>query len=354
MSYSRWILAPLLLAVLAVACPVYAGEGVPFVGIDLGVAEPTNSNYRAHVQTGGSGSPYAGYMFNDYLGVQGDLQFTAQSPDNDNRRQLPNGGCDLVHHTGCPSNENQTTTVMGALAGPRIELPLKNLDIPTAKLIVPYLIAEGGVFTALSGSLNHTAPGFTVGGGVDYNVTDNFSVGLFGRWNRAYMAPVPHNLVLQDGEQGPADAQWATAGIGLKYAFQKPAPAPPPPPPPPPPRAAAPPVKKKIVLRAVHFDFDKSNIRADAVPILDEAVRILKEENIMAVISEGHTDSIGSVPYNLKLSQRRAAAVKKYLVDHGIPASHIKTEGFGKSRPVATNDTADGRQQNRRVELKID
>ena len=87
--------------------------------------------------------------------------------------------------------------------------------------------------------------------------------------------------------------------------------------------------------------------------VVDEAVQILKDEGGIAVISEGHTDAIGTVGYNLKLSLRRAEAVRGYLVEHGIAPDRISTEGFGKSRPVATNDTDEGRAENRRVELRV-
>src|SRR4029077_1091089 len=68
---------------------------------------------------------------------------------------------------------------------------------------------------------------------------------------------------------------------------------------------------------------------------------------------EGHTDSVGSDEYNLQLSQKRAQAVRDYLVQQGIPESAIAFRGLGKSAPVATNDTPEGRQQNRRVELVL-
>lgn len=130
-----------------------------------------------------------------------------------------------------------------------------------------------------------------------------------------------------------------------------PPPAPPPPPvveaPPPPP----PPVKEKIVLRGVHFDFNKANIRPDAVPILDEAVQILQAHPDVKINVNGYCDAIGSVPYNLKLSQRRADSVANYLQSKGIGADRLSTHGYGKTDFVAPNDTAEGRAQNRRVEL---
>ena len=124
-------------------------------------------------------------------------------------------------------------------------------------------------------------------------------------------------------------------------------------PPPPPPTPAAPPVQKKIVLRGVNFDFGKANIRPDATPILKEAATILKDNANLKVAVEGHTDSKGSDDYNLKLSMQRAAAVKAFLVQDGVAESRLSTRGLGESQPVASNETDDGRAQNRRVELKV-
>ena len=124
-----------------------------------------------------------------------------------------------------------------------------------------------------------------------------------------------------------------------------------PPPPPPPPPAPAPVAKKKIVLRGVNFDFDKATLQPQGKPILDEAARILKENPSVNVQVQGYTDSIGTDAYNLKLSDRRAATVQSYLAGQGVSASRLTMKGFGESNPVATNDTADGRAQNRRVEL---
>jgi outer membrane protein OmpA-like peptidoglycan-associated protein len=112
-------------------------------------------------------------------------------------------------------------------------------------------------------------------------------------------------------------------------------------------------MQKKIVLRGVNFDFDKATIRSDARPVLDEAINILKSQGGVAVIAEGHTDSTGPEAYNMTLSQRRAKAVRDYLVAGGIDASRIETVGYGETQPVADNSTRDGRAQNRRVELDV-
>ena len=150
----------------------------------------------------------------------------------------------------------------------------------------------------------------------------------------------------------------ATAGYFICRAMQKEE-APPPPPPPPAPRAAPPepppaPVEERIVLRGVNFDFDKSDIRPDAAVILDEAASQLNASPGRSVSVAGHTDSVGTEAYNQALSERRAASVKDYLVSKGVDGSRLSTAGFGESNPIASNDTADGRALNRRVELNLD
>jgi OmpA-OmpF porin, OOP family len=110
-------------------------------------------------------------------------------------------------------------------------------------------------------------------------------------------------------------------------------------------------VKQKLVLRGVHFDFNKSNIRPGDAAVLDEAVTTLKANPNTTVNVDGYCDAIGGEEYNLKLSDRRANAVVDYLVKGGIPSSRLIPHGYGKTDFVATNDTAEGRAQNRRVEL---
>jgi len=210
-----------------------------------------------------------------------------------------------------------------------------------------HLDFQGGHYRDMSGPLNFKGPGFNAGGGLDFFITDRDVIGLWGRYDYAYIKP--------DLTSDLNERQFALTGLSYTRLFVAEAPLPPatavpsPPPPPPPPPTA----KRKLVLRGVNFDFDKSNIRADARPVLDEAVRVLKDDRQVDVSVEGHTDSIGTERYNQRLSERRARSVTDYLVRGGIARNRLSPKGYGESRPVASNDTADGRAQNRRVELRV-
>ena len=141
------------------------------------------------------------------------------------------------------------------------------------------------------------------------------------------------------------------------------APPPPPPaaivtaPPPPPPPAVRAPAAPRVVERLtlhVNFDFDKSNIRGVDNAELQKAIDAIKKYPGSQISVEGHTDYIGTEKYNQALSERRAAAVKAYLVKHGVAASEkIETKGYGESKPIADNKTKQGRFENRRVEILI-
>jgi OOP family OmpA-OmpF porin len=105
-------------------------------------------------------------------------------------------------------------------------------------------------------------------------------------------------------------------------------------------------------LKGVYFDTDKAVIKDPRV--LDEAVAIMKADPKITGEVRGYTDSTASEVYNQKLSERRANAVRDYFIKQGIAANRVRAKGFGESNPVASNDTADGRALNRRVELHPD
>ncbi|HEY6644731.1 OmpA family protein [Povalibacter sp.] len=176
------------------------------------------------------------------------------------------------------------------------------------------------------------------------------------------------------------------ANLGFAFNFGPPPyvppppapPAPPPPPPPPPPPADSDgdgvidpqdqcpdtprgvavdavgcPRKGSITLRGVDFEFDSANLTGDSKSTLDEVAADLKKFPRLKILLEGHTDSVGNDAYNLKLSQRRAASVREYLVSQGVNPANLTSEGFGESKPIASNATPDGRAENRRVAMSV-
>ena len=113
----------------------------------------------------------------------------------------------------------------------------------------------------------------------------------------------------------------------------------------------APAAPQKLVMEGVNFDFDKAVIRQEDIPKLDRDVATLKEWGDVKVEVAGHTCNIGTDEYNMGLSQRRADAVRNYLISKGVSADRLTAKGYGESRPIADNSTREGRIQNRRVEL---
>jgi len=107
----------------------------------------------------------------------------------------------------------------------------------------------------------------------------------------------------------------------------------------------------RVTLHGVTFDFDKATLQPGADKVLDEVVTLLRDNPELRVEIEGHTDNIGSRDYNLDLSQRRAETVRRYLAQHGVAADRMTAQGYGFDRPVASNESAEGRARNRRVEL---
>ncbi len=112
-------------------------------------------------------------------------------------------------------------------------------------------------------------------------------------------------------------------------------------------------ILKLTMSSEVSFDFNSAKIKATFRPPLDKIAEILNRYPRSQIVIVGHTDSVGAEQYNLDLSNRRAIAVADYLVTRGVAAGRLGTEGRGELEPRSNNDTADGRAQNRRVEVFV-
>ena len=112
--------------------------------------------------------------------------------------------------------------------------------------------------------------------------------------------------------------------------------------------------QSKITLQAdTLYDFNKSDLKPEGKATLDRIAKDLSKIKLEVIIAVGNTDSVGTDAYNMALGQRRAQSVKAYLVSKGVDGSRIYTESKGKSNPVASNATAEGRAKNRRTDIEV-
>ena len=118
--------------------------------------------------------------------------------------------------------------------------------------------------------------------------------------------------------------------------------------------AATPPAVTKTTYQAdTLFDFDKSVLKPEGKAKLDELIAKIRNVSLEVIIVVGHTDSVGTDAYNMKLGDRRAQTVKAYFVSKGIERNRVYTESKGESQPIADNKTKEGRAKNRRVEIEV-
>jgi OOP family OmpA-OmpF porin len=142
----------------------------------------------------------------------------------------------------------------------------------------------------------------------------------------------------------------ATAADTETKPVAQPTPPPPPPAPAPKPVAPAPP---DYNFTNIQFDFNSSVLRTDGIQYLDHVVSEMKKDPSTKFKLNGNASSEGTAEHNMVLSKDRAASVKQYLTNAGIDASRLITKGYGAKKPIASNDTEEGREKNRRVEIKI-
>lgn len=251
-------------------------------------------------------------------------------------------------------------------------------------LMARYYFTDWGVRPFVAGgvgNLSHRSVGdegdamsFSAGGGLAGQFTEHWS----GRVQLLYRRDRDNDTIPANDSYG----DWIlSAGLSFDFGGKEPPPPPPeepaPPPPPPPnpdldgdgvlnehdkcpntrPGAVVDldgcEVEAVIELDGVHFDFDKATLKPEARAVLDEAAALLAKHERVVVEVAGHTDSTGPEAYNQKLSERRAMAVQDYLVGKGIRASRLSAKGYGESMPVTSNDTKEGRAENRRVEMIV-
>lgn len=112
-------------------------------------------------------------------------------------------------------------------------------------------------------------------------------------------------------------------------------------------------VEQTLTIRDITFENNSARLTANAQRLMENVVAFLRSDSTARISISGHTDSVASDAYNMKLSRSRANEVRDYLVGYGIDASRLEAAGYGESRPVATNATAEGRELNRRVEFRI-
>ena len=166
------------------------------------------------------------------------------------------------------------------------------------------------------------------------------------RWTDAHASPVDLLYVLGFTlTWGPGVTPVAVAALVAAE------PPPPPPPASPPPPPATPPAD--VILEGVTFATNSAVLTEGSKPILDDTAKGLRQHPKLVVEVQGHTDSTGSPGYNLQLSQRRAEAVREYLISQGVSPSQLTAKGYGETQPIGSNSTPAGRAQNRRVVLHV-
>jgi OOP family OmpA-OmpF porin len=112
-------------------------------------------------------------------------------------------------------------------------------------------------------------------------------------------------------------------------------------------------VRREVIRSDVLFDFDKATLKPEGIRALDSIVQQLKNDPSLRADIVGHTDGVGTEQYNMGLSERRAKAVSTHMVRNGIAATRLNVSWKGKTQPVASNATPEGRAQNRRVDITV-
>jgi outer membrane protein OmpA-like peptidoglycan-associated protein len=112
-------------------------------------------------------------------------------------------------------------------------------------------------------------------------------------------------------------------------------------------------IDSAIVLKNIYFDFNKTELLPESYKEINKLLRLMTNNPQIVIKLEGHTDNVGSYDFNIRLSNARAESVVRYLIEKGIDPHRIEYAGYGFTQPLASNDTDEGRQTNRRVAFKV-
>ena len=112
-------------------------------------------------------------------------------------------------------------------------------------------------------------------------------------------------------------------------------------------------IEQTVTLRGINFMFNSNDLTAPAQETLDEVATALVSQPTLNIQIIGHTDSIGSASYNQRLSAQRTEVVRRYLISRGVAAGNLQTRGDGEANPIASNETEEGRAENRRVQFNV-
>ncbi|MBD3800129.1 MAG: OmpA family protein [Campylobacterales bacterium] len=310
--------------------------------------------------------PFVGYLFNDYFAVEGGY--------------FNLGEASFKHVTSTGATYKGSAKMQGLNADVVGHLPILEqltvfgrLGVMYAEVNKEYSYSGGTLY--INGVAKDMSPGqwgagLKIGAGVQYDFTPR--LGVRGEWEGYHME--------EDDSDTGLDMSFWSVGVVYRFGDNPNAPVPPPEPEkvivvkevpvpaepvvvekvvekevvkevPAEPVVIRKPVERVVLATDALFDFNKAIVKPEGKAAIRDLVAKLQKDDKLIVT--GHTDSIGSELYNLKLSQRRADAVKNELIVNGIEAERIKTKAKGESDPVATNGTDEGRAQNRRVDIDI-
>ncbi|WP_345970684.1 OmpA family protein [Sulfurimonas sp. HSL1-6] len=309
---------------------------------------------------------FGGYLFNDFFAIEGGY--------------FNLGELSFKHDTSTGETYKGTAKTQGLNADVVGHLPILSqltafarLGVMYAEVSKDYSYSGGTLYVngvAKDMSPSQWGAGLKVGLGVQYDFTPR--LGVRGEWEGYHME--------EDASNSGLDMSLWSVGVVYRFGEDPNAPVPPPEPEkvvvvkevpvpaepvvvekvvekevvkevPSEPVIIRKPVERVVLATDALFDFNKATVKPEGKAAIRDLVLKLQKDDKLIVT--GHTDSIGSELYNLKLSQRRADAVKNELVINGIGADRIETKAKGESDPVATNATDEGRAQNRRVEIDI-